>query len=1077
MKEVLLLILMAWTLTSCSPMRKAVSPQLASNQMADGIYENSMAVFKNARFTVVSPELIRMEYSPTSQFVNEKTLFASERNERFEGAQISLGEIDLKINTGKIEVTYKPDGRPFHAGNLTSRVIFADSREVLWTPGMKNKQNLGGTIPTLDRTVRPIPLSEEGLISRDGWYVLDDSKGHILFGEGADEWIQSRPENQSTIDWFFFGYGSDFKSALRAFIRVGGRVPIPRKYMLGSWYSWHWPFNSDDYRDLVTKYSQAGFPLDGLVIDMDWHRDGWTGYSWNDKLFPDREKLFRDLHDKGIRVTFNDHPADGVQPHEDMYGAFMADIGKNPKDGPIPFDATDKKYMDTFFKHTHHPFDFAGLDFWWLDWQQDFFTRGIPDLKSLPWLNRYFFKDSMKTGLRGQSLSRWGGWGDHKHPVHFSGDTGIEFPMLEFQVPFTSNAGNVGLFYWSHDIGGFCGYPRNEETMARWVQFGAMSPVLRLHSCRETFMDKRPWSFGPEAQNSMRKAFRLRSELFPYIYSTAWQGYHDALPLLRPMYLEHPGHAEAYRNPQQYYFGESLIVAPITTPSVGPGKLGRQSVWFPEGLWYNLFTGERYSGDAKYLVSSPIDEFPIFAKGGFPIVMQPFAERMGSAPLSTLRVRTYPGFNGQLSQSVLYEDDGVTAEYISGYRSVTPVRYQREENLVTMTVGKASGPFAGQLENRDLVFEFPNTVKAEVAYLNGSAVAVQYLEDSFTNVVRINGTSVREELTLKIELADYNPQIIAQKFLKRNLKALLGAYDETTSLASLIKLYGSQGSSSTLESLLALANIGFDLRSAGIHTYPNDKTELDIFNGSEFLPGVSASYSVADQGSGEEARFAVSGSCPSSRRYCPHSLNPLSNSDKNLISTVSERRAKIDFNIEGQNLTFEKVTDKTQGALTAWNIIGPFKLEDVWLDLRKVDFGPEQFPRDMNHTYDNGMGGRVGWVAHDAFADGLVDLKILSPNDAHGKVAYAVTELVSEVAQTIYVTVAADDRIELLLDGKSVYVSNDFRGFSDVRERVAVNIPAGSHTLMAEVANWQADWGFNLKVEAERPLRQRRIEK
>ena len=154
------------------------------------------------------------------------------------------------------------------------------------------------------------------------------------------------------------------------------------------------------------------------------------------------------------------------------------------------------------------------MDFWWLDWQQGPDTRSVPDLTNLFWLNTLLYQHTAQNGQRGLSFSRWAGWGDHRHPIHFSGDADTGFPTLAFEVPFTSTAGNVGCFFWSHDIGGHMG-GRNEESYARWCQFGATSPVLRSHSTRDAQTDRRPWNYPAWAENSMRASFHLRSELVP----------------------------------------------------------------------------------------------------------------------------------------------------------------------------------------------------------------------------------------------------------------------------------------------------------------------------------------------------------------------------------------------------------------------------------------------------------------------------------------------------------------------------------------------------------------------------------
>jgi len=201
--------------------------------------------------------------------------------------------------------------------------------------------------------------------------------------------------------------------------------------------------------------------------------------------------------------------------------------------------------MTTLFRDVHAPLEKSGVDFWWLDWQQYPYTRSIPTLENLPWLNELYFRNSEKNGLRGASFSRWG-MGDHRHPIHFSGDADIHFPMLEFEIPFTSTAGNVGCFYWSHDIGGHMDMgkknPRDNEAYTRWTQFGALSAALRIHSTRSKDMDRRPWLCPTECTDAMRIAFHLRSELFPYIYS-------KCSTITRTIGAAHP--ANVYRYPEK----------------------------------------------------------------------------------------------------------------------------------------------------------------------------------------------------------------------------------------------------------------------------------------------------------------------------------------------------------------------------------------------------------------------------------------------------------------------------------------------------------------------------------------------
>jgi alpha-glucosidase (family GH31 glycosyl hydrolase) len=788
-----------------------------------------------ARFTVISPFCIRLEYNAEGRFVDQPSLFAVGRTARFDGFRLTQSGDQTVIDTGIIRLIYASNGQPFSPSNLQA-VIHRGGIMAHWTPGAPNLGNLGGTLRTLDGAVGPEDLGQ-GLISRDGWYLLDDSRTPLL----TKDWVESRPTSDGT-DWYLFGYGDDYRAALRTLAVIGGPVPMPRKYALGSWYSRYWPYSSADYREIVSEYAAHDFPLDNIVLDMDWHKDGWTGWSWNRKLLPDAEQLLPWFHRQDLHDTLNLHPADGVGPQEDQYGAFMRDMGANPSSGQtIPFDAGSKKYMDTLFKDVLDPLRNDGVDFWWLDWQQDPYTRSILDLTNLFWLNTLLFDYTGEGGQRGMSFSRWGGWGDHRHPIHFSGDADTGFPMLAFEVPFTSTAGNVGCFFWSHDIGGHHN-GRNEESYTRWVQFGSTSPVLRLHSARDPTMDRRPWLYPAWATNSMRISFHLRDRLFPYLYSSAWETTQEMVPLDRPMYIAYPDAEPAYHQAQQYFFGDDLLAAPIVTPGVGPGRVAHQTVWFPPSDWYNVFTGEEYRGDGhtQALVSADITEFPLYARGGVPIPMQPYTSRMATAPLTTLVVRCYPGQDGQEGTFPLHEDDGQTTAYQHGASATTLLSYVRHGNTVTVTVGAAVGHYRGQVRRRGLIVELATTARATGATVNGNPAAMTYDAADFLNRITIPAQPVSRKTVVMVQVTPAPQGQIRQVAFRRRVQGILGAsagqFDGASIKAELVASLRQTKKPALRNELLAAAGIGLVQHSMAPYLY-GDITVDEFFAPANFVDG------------------------------------------------------------------------------------------------------------------------------------------------------------------------------------------------------------------------------------------------
>ena len=752
-----------------------------------------------ARFTVLAPQCVRVEYAPDG-FTDAPSYFAANRKARFDDFQLSISGATTTIDTGAIQLNYTPDGKAFSPTNLRATIVGGAT----WTPGVASTGNLGGTNRTLDGANGPVDVGQ-GVLSRDGWYLLDDSRGPLL----VDNWVKQRPATAGS-DWYLFGYGTDYRAALKALTAVGGPVPLPRRYALGAWYSRFWPYTSDEFRDIAKEYDEHGFPLDVMVLDMDWHLDGWTGWSWNRKLIPDPPQLLADLHADGLHVPLNLHPADGVRPYENRYPEFMRALGLDPASGQtVPYDSASQPYVKALLNEVMAPLERDGVDFWWLDWQQERATRSMPEVTNLAWLNQVLYQETASGDKRGLSFSRWAGWGDHRHPIHFSGDADSGWATLRFEVPFTSTAGNVGCFYWSHDIGGHNG-GRNEESYARWCQFGATSAALRSHSQRDATMDRRPWKYPQWAEDSMRVSFRLRSQLFPYIYTSTAQSSRDSVPLTRPMYIDYPQTEAAYHQPGQFLLGDNLLVAPISMPGVGPQRVGHQTVWFPaNSTWFNLLTDEKYQGGAEKLVAADINEFPIFARAGVPLPLQPYAARMTTAPLNTLRVRCYPGASGQTGRANLYQDDGETDAYKSGKTANTPLSYARRGDDITLTVGPTTGAYDGQLGARALQIELPATQRATRVRVNGQNARWFYNAAAQTNVISVPARSIRQNTTVTLRAADADPQIARAQAMARRLSGVVGAPVARQAAAQMLQAALDRATSpEQREEVLAVAGIG-----------------------------------------------------------------------------------------------------------------------------------------------------------------------------------------------------------------------------------------------------------------------------
>jgi alpha-glucosidase (family GH31 glycosyl hydrolase) len=656
----------------------------------------------DVRFTVLTPSLVRMEWAENGRFEDHPSLLFL--NRRLPVPPMTKTEKDgyLTLTTERLALRYRVGSGRFTAENLEIRLPVAGN-EVRWVPGIDGKGNLKGTIRTLDGVEGAIPL-EDGILSRDGWAVVDDS-ARPLFDSSDWSWVQERPAG-ARQDLYFFGYGHDYRGALFDFTRVAGKIPMPPRFAFGLWWSRYWGYTDEEFKQLVGEFETHSVPLDVLVIDMDWHltfnmrwdhvqRDqagqtlGWTGYTWDRNNFPDPDGFLAWCAQKGLRTPLNLHPASGIQPHEEQYPAMARAMGIDPSTRKyVPFDIVDKKFATNYLQTVIHPLEKQGVDFWWLDWQQWGTTR-VPAVTPTWWLNYVFFTD-MERQNRARPLlfHRWGGLGNHRYQIGFSGDVISVWESLKFQPYFTATASNVGFGYWSHDIGGHMPGPITPELYTRWIQWGAFSPILRTHTTKNPGAERRIWAYPTEAFLTMRDAIRLRYALIPYIYTMAREAYDTGLSLCRPMYYAYPESPEAYSFTGQYQFGDAMIVAPVTAPVDSSTMFARVAVWLPAGEWVEWFTGARLRGPAVYTRKFARDEIPVYVRAGSVIPMQPVEKNAGMQQADPLVLTLFPGGDGNFS---LYEDAGNTSAYRSGEFCRTALRWTGEGSRRVLSVDPPEG--------------------------------------------------------------------------------------------------------------------------------------------------------------------------------------------------------------------------------------------------------------------------------------------------------------------------------------------------------------------------------------------------
>jgi alpha-glucosidase (family GH31 glycosyl hydrolase) len=511
----------------------------------------------------------------------------------------------------------------------------------------------------------------------------------------SNGWIAPRITGREDI--YLFAYGRDYEQALQAFYALSGNQPLLPKWALGNWWSRYYKYSAQTYLELMDRFDAENLPFSVSVIDMDWHwvetvppefGSGWTGYSWNTDLFPDPQAFLEELHRRGLRVTLNVHPADGVRAFENAYRAVAEAMGRNADDGlPIAFDATDKNFLDAYFDVLHRSLEKQGVDFWWIDWQQGQHSR-LPGVDPLWVLNHYHFMDSQLDDKRPLTFSRYAGPGSHRYPVGFSGDTVISWASLKFQPEFTATASNIGYGWWSHDIGGHMYGTRDNELTARWFWLGVFSPINRLHSSSNPFLVKEPWHYPLETRETMNQALRLRHRLVPYLHTMNHRAAKHRLPLVRPMYHLYPNIDAAYSVPNQYMFGSQLLVHPITDPRDNTTLTASADVWLPEGTWVDVFTGTVYAGSRTLRMSRTLESIPVLMRSGEIVPLsQEISNDVQENP-EALEVLVTVGADADFT---LIEDDGIGSTIDQVNAVYTQLTWNQSDRTFTIHAPQGNG--------------------------------------------------------------------------------------------------------------------------------------------------------------------------------------------------------------------------------------------------------------------------------------------------------------------------------------------------------------------------------------------------
>ncbi len=589
---------------------------------------------------------------------------------------------------------------------------------------------LGGWVRAMDGFSGRYPLNQ-GFLSKNGWYLLDDGQTALWDGKNLPT---ARPKaDVDHQDGYVFGYGRNYAQALSDFALIAGTPPMLPRYSFGVIFSeWNAYYDTDWENTIVPAFRAHTTPLDMIGVDTDWKApSNWDGWNWSPMYFPNPQGFASWAQAQNIHVLLNIHPA--IENNDPQYPAVVAiagtleDAGAQHGGVEMGFDLGVQAQV-TAYASLNQPFIGLGM-VPWLDWSGDPVSVSIPGLTPDGWFNQLYASWTNAAGRRGVSWARVGGalgeggypngndqlmpagpWADHRTTVEFTGDTFATWDMLQFEAEYTGAAAAIGLAYVSDDIGGFhADHIEPEELYARWVQFGAFQPALRVHSDHG---DRLPWEYGPEVEASAEQFMRLREAMLPYNYSLGSEAHTTGMPMARPLWLAFPDQDEAYANDSEYMWGDSLLVAPVTVA----GTAATTNVWFPPGTWLSFSDAGLppqmfVVGPGYYNIATTLASMPVFARAGAIVPLQSYTDNAASAA-AVLEPRVFGGSNGSFT---LYEDEGEGFGYQSGISATTQMTLSDS----TFTIGAMKGTYPNAPSSRAYRVLWSNVTAPKGVSVNG----------------------------------------------------------------------------------------------------------------------------------------------------------------------------------------------------------------------------------------------------------------------------------------------------------------------------------------------------------------------
>jgi alpha-D-xyloside xylohydrolase len=552
-----------------------------------------------------------------------------------------------------------------------------------------------------------IPL----LISTNGYGIFWNNSSRSRMNNRFIHALYLSAEVADRVDYYFI-YGPEPDAIVGRYRELTGEVPLFGRWAYGFWQCKNKYQSQAEIEGVAAKYRALHIPVDNIVQDWFW----WVTMGemkWNPH-YPDPQGMIDTLHKEHFHLMVSIwpyfRPGSATYDEFDKNGWFIAKTvqGSFHPVGQALYDPTNPAARKKYWENANTALFAKGVDAWWLDTDEPE-TEGREDNilttnkmalgSGARYANVYplFHTGGVSEGQRAASdakrvfiLSRSAYAGAQRFGVTaWSGDVLSDWLTFQRQISAGLNYSISGMPYWTTDIGGFISGgnlndPKFRELFVRWFEFGAFSPIFRVHGTRNPD-ENELWSYGPEAEKILVDYDTLRYRLMPYIYSQAWQVTSHHGTLMRPLVMDWREDVEAENTGDEYLFGPSILVAPVYTE----GATSR-TVYLPKATWYDFWTGGRQEGGKRIEADAPLSKLPLFVRAGAIVPMGPAMEWSTEKQEDPIDLRVYPGADGDF---VLYEDENDGYAYEKGAHATIAMHW--DDGAKTLTIGAREGSFKG----------------------------------------------------------------------------------------------------------------------------------------------------------------------------------------------------------------------------------------------------------------------------------------------------------------------------------------------------------------------------------------------